>query len=716
MIRISHKIILVLIGLILITPMLSLAQTTERTGRAGGAEPTDLQKSDASRPSDRAIALSEIKSGLAPDGKGRLWAVVIGVSNYKNLRTEEQLRFAHRDAEEFAAFLQSPSGGGFPSTQIKVLLNEEASIAAMRTALGTWLPRSAEPNDVVYIFFAGHGIVEQSSDGYLLASDSDPQNLYATALPISELDRIVTERLHSRIAVVIADACHSGKIGLASRGTAEEVLINRYLDEMGKSGTGNFRLLASRADERSYEDTRWGGGHGVFTHFLLEGLKGAGDRDKDGVVRAGELLDYLSQVVPEQTTALQHPRAAGNLDARLPLAIVSKQANEASASSIQESSSPNPVAPERVSLEVRAPAGSEVYVNSAFRGRVRPEGVLAIDGLSKGNQDISIDFAGAETLKQSVSVTSAKTILDLTAAVSARASVKSSPLVAQIKDAIAKNNVLEPGGAWSLYERLNREAPEDPQRLSVEIAMIGELDKIGQQSINNYVRTSASQFDAARLRQASVAYANLKTLKAGDTHVEAKSLFAAARVKLAEGKPKEAIALLEKSMAIDPKTACPYNALGVAYEKTNDVEKALNFYKRAVQLAPGWALPHYRLGLQYFARGKAKDAQKEFEASKNLDGAFLQARWWNAHAYSEQGRYAEGEREIKELISLSPNYTPAFVELGMIYQAAHRFDNATEIFNEYLRVSTIPAAKETPKAAATGSQNNNSQMQLPKSN
>src|SRR5262245_50152547 len=249
MIQLRTKIIVVLIALILSSPSLSLAQRSERSARPAGEDQTDLQKSSSSGRSERSISLSEIKPGIAPDGKGRLWAVVIGVSSYKNLRTEEQLRFAHRDAEELAAFLQSPSGGGFPSTQIKVLLNEEASIASIRTALGTWLPRSAEPNDVVYIFFAGHGIVEQGSDGYLLASDSDPQNLYATALPISELDRIVTERLHSRIAVVIADACHSGKIGLASRGTAEEVLINRYLDEMGKSGTGNFRLLASRADE-----------------------------------------------------------------------------------------------------------------------------------------------------------------------------------------------------------------------------------------------------------------------------------------------------------------------------------------------------------------------------------------------------------------------------------------------------------------------------------
>lgn len=657
--------------------------------------------------SSRAISLSEINSGVAPGGQGRQWAVVIGISNYKNLRPEEQLRFAHRDAEDLAAFLRSPNGGGFPSTQIKVLLNEQATIASVRTALGTWLPRSAEPNDVVYIFFAGHGVVEAGGDGYLLATDSDPQNLYATALPITELDRIISERLRSRVAVVIADACHSGKIGLASRGVAEQVMINRYLDEVGKSGAGNFRLLASRADERSYEDPRWGGGHGVFTHFLLEGLKGQADRDKDSVVRAGELLDYLSQVVPEQTSALQHPRAAGSMDARLPLAIT---ANRAAAEA------PAAVASSPPALEVRGLAGSEVYANNTYRGRIRPEGVLVLEGLSAGTQEISIDPPGGETLKQFVALGAGRTVLDLSAALPPRAAVKSSPLVGQIKDALASGKVLEPGGAWPLYQQLKRETPDDPQRASIEIAMIDELDEIGQQSVNNYVRTSAAPLNANQLRQASEAYANLKTLKPSDPQVEAKSLFAAARVLLMEGKAKQAIALLEKSMAVDPKTACPYNALGVAYEKTNDIEKALNFYKRAVQLAPAWSLPHHRLGLQYFARGKARDAQREFGAAKELDPAFLQARWWNAHTYNQQGRYEEAEREAKELIALAPGYTPAYVELGHIYQAARRYDSAAEIFNEYLKVSASPAASNGAAVPATsGSQQTHEQPAQPKS-
>jgi tetratricopeptide (TPR) repeat protein len=671
--------ILLLVAMLFALSLPGLAQKNRR-GKAAADTPQG-NKEQSQKPlvgDGRAISLSQITSGVAPDGRGKLWAVVIGVSSYKNLRSEEQLRFAHRDAEELANFLRSPNGGGFPSTQIKVLLNEEATIAAVRTALGTWLPRSAEPNDVVYVFFAGHGVVEQNSEGYLLAHDSDPQNLYATALPITELDRIIGERLRSRVAVVIADACHSGKIGLTSRGTEEQILVNRYLDEVGKSGAGAFRLLASRADERSYEDPRWGGGHGVFTHFLLEGLKGKGDRDNDGVVRAGELLDYLSQVVPEQTNALQHPRAAGNIDTRLPLAVAAKGGAGAAVT----------VTPaQTVSLEVRGAPGNEIYVNSTYRGRIRPDGLLILDGLNSGNQEISVDFSGTETLKQTVSLSAAKTVLDLNTVLPARNPAKSSPLVPQIKEAMANGKILEQGGAWTLYQQLVSQTPNEPQRLSIEVAMTGALDEIGQQSVNNYVHSSATPLNLEQLRQASAAYANLKTIKRGDVQVEAKSLFSAARVLLVEGKAREAIALLEKSMTIDPKTACPYNALGVAYEKTNDIEKAINFYKRAVQLAPGWSLPRHRLGLQYYARGKAREAQREFKAALELDPAFLQTRWWMAHAYCEQGRYAEAENEIKELLRIAPNYAPAYAELGLIYQASRQYEKATEVFNKYLQLS-----------------------------
>ena len=90
---------------------------------------------------DRALTVVQT-SGETLDGKGKLWAVVIGVSTYRSLNKEQQLQYAHRDAQDFAAFLRSPNGGGFPANQVTVMLNQDATISAMRSALGTALPRS----------------------------------------------------------------------------------------------------------------------------------------------------------------------------------------------------------------------------------------------------------------------------------------------------------------------------------------------------------------------------------------------------------------------------------------------------------------------------------------------------------------------------------------------------------------------------------------------
>src|SRR5262245_44314992 len=395
----------------------------------------------------REMLVKEMSSGAALDGRGKLWAVVIGVSSYKNLEPKAQLEFAHCDAEAFATFLRSPNGGGFPSSQLTLLTNQAATLSAIRSALGTTLPRSVEPDDIVVIFFAGHGVVEGERDGYLLAHDSDPQNLYATALQISELNRIITERLKARTVILIADACHSGQLGWTSRGMADDIMINRYLEEIGKSGKGVFRLLASRQDQRSYEGKNWGGGHGVFTWFLLQGLAGKADSDKDGFVRVGELLNYLSEIVPKETQSLQHPRAVGEIDFKMPLAVLSAGAREvkedvAIASRTvpveprgarppnRTQQSPKP-APQLVSLEVRGAPGLAIYLHRPLRGRVARSRSLVIRQLKLGSHDLLVRSPNVEPINQKLWLSTATTVLEVNGSASPE-----SPLAAQIKQAL----------------------------------------------------------------------------------------------------------------------------------------------------------------------------------------------------------------------------------------------------------------------------------------
>ena len=129
-------------------------------------------------------------------------------------------------------------------------------------------------------------------------------------------------------------------------------------------------------------------------------------------------------------------------------------------------------------LEIRGPAGSEVYLDATFRGRIRPNGILVVEGLSSGTHKLSVDAPGAPTHEQNISLSSPQTFLDLQAAFPANASSKSSPLVAQIRQASKAGQLLEPNGAWALYQQLVRTAPAEPQRKALELELRAALEEV----------------------------------------------------------------------------------------------------------------------------------------------------------------------------------------------------------------------------------------------
>lgn len=639
-----------------------------------GLQPVPAQTTPEGR---RDLSFERMESGLAPQGQGRLWAVVVGISRYKNLPPQAQLRFAHRDAEAFAAFLRTPNGGGFPPSNIKVLLEENATLSAVRTSLGTWLARSAEPADVVYVFFAGHGVTEGGREGYLLGYDSDPQDLYSTAISVSELDKIVTERIRARTVVLLVDACHAGHLGWASRGPAEQVLVSRYLDEIGRRGQGVFRLLASRADERSYEGEQWGGGHGAFTHFLLEGLRGKADRDADGFVRATEVTEYLADVVAAETKALQHPRVAGHMDPSMPLSVVDRA---------------RPVAkPAAVTLEVRGPAGSEVYLDNAYHGRIRPTGLLVVAGVQAGPHDLSIDVPGGGRVSQQLVLAAAKTILSLKTSAPERPLATHLNVTEKIRSALKSGRILEPGGAWESYQRLVSENAGDPRRNSIEAEIGAALAGIGQQAINDYLRLPPAALRPDMFHRAALAFRYLAALEPSETNLEAKRLFCEGRALIIDRKAGQAIRMLQQSATLDPKAAYSHNALGLAYEALDKHGEAIRAYESAARLAPSWTLPHLHLGMQYQRQGKINAAEREFKLAVDLSPqqAFIRENL-GVH-YRLCGRYPDAEKEFRQIIDLNPAYSPAYRELGLSYQAGGQYQAAADAFDKYLKIAANAA-------------------------
>ena len=154
---------------------------------------------------------------------------------------------------------------------------------------------------------------------YLLTFDTDPADLFSTALPMRDL-ALIFNRIRSERLIFIADACYSGASGgrtVSLRGMRANI-ADTFLDRIA-AGRGKVIISASAANEVSVEQDELQ--HGVFTYYLLEGLRGPADTDGDGLVTVDEAYRYVSDRVPRATRQEQHPVKKGTVEGSLVLSI-----------------------------------------------------------------------------------------------------------------------------------------------------------------------------------------------------------------------------------------------------------------------------------------------------------------------------------------------------------------------------------------------------------
>ena len=243
------------------------------------------------------------------------YALIIGLSEYKEI---VPLQFADRDATAFAGFLTTQH---VPEANIKLFLNQEATRLNILDELSS-LTQTLNPHDRFYFYFGGHGDLEAkigAENALLLLYYSYKSGYFKgnEYLQLSELKSWFDALAKKQVEVIfIADACHSGGLigGKDGVSKTQQALQARW--------AGITKLLSCRADEYSLEGKQWGGGRGLFSYHLVNGLTGRADANKDKQVSLGELETYLtSNVVKEANPNVQTPVVLG--DAGQLLATVS---------------------------------------------------------------------------------------------------------------------------------------------------------------------------------------------------------------------------------------------------------------------------------------------------------------------------------------------------------------------------------------------------------
>jgi uncharacterized caspase-like protein len=295
------------------------------------------------------------------------YALVIGINGRASLgRKGAVLKYADSDAREFAAFIKTERGGAFSSDHVHLLTNEDATRDKLYAEF-RWLYQTAGPNDVVYVFFAGHG-VEYQNESYFLPINASEDNLESEGIPMSIFFKKVTRDLSAKHIVVFIDACHAAEAEQGARDPLSTNVPEEWERLNDKQGQLDMAFFSALAYQKSWEDPELGGGHGLFTWYLLEGLRGAAPSSPDGLITAASVLDYVKQKVEARSQARFSTRQTpnGSPNFRTDYILASSTAHT-SASQLDEGSTFGVI-------EVSSVSRGSIYIDGQEMGQIFENG------------------------------------------------------------------------------------------------------------------------------------------------------------------------------------------------------------------------------------------------------------------------------------------------------------------------------------------------------
>jgi tetratricopeptide (TPR) repeat protein len=595
-----------------------------------------------------------IAASQAPLG-GQTFALLIGVSQYQKLPQDQWLQFAHADASTFAAHVRSQRGGALPPENVVELTNEKATTAALRNAFQTFLKGRAGKQDTVVILIAGHGTVEVpgSKQAFILTYDSDPQDLAGTALPMDELQELVSTQLSKvgRVAFFV-DVCRAGVIA-----SIKSKSVNRSVEALGEAEGQMLGIMASRATELSFEGPEFGGGHGAFSYALLKGLNGAADKNGDGIVDVNETINYVQSAVPAATNDKQHPREFGTMDNSVPLSFVQKPG-------INLTRLQFPI--------VYDSQGDPAYLAA---GQATPSMLSA--------------QASAAVDRYSQALDSGR--LDPNARDSAFALLRELEPLLNPEQLRAQTNrlrvALENRGQQVILRYLTGD--QIPQQKSdfehgadlFRSARVLTPESLFLDSRQSFCEGRAMLFD----KKYSEATGKLEySIRLDPDGAQAYNALGIAY--LEQARFGDAIPAFRDAIRRAPHWAYPLHNLALAYAETGDYDESVRAYQQAMKLTPQYAYLPYNLGLVYQRLNRRREAEASYRKAIALAPD-------SAEPYNALGSLKAGQRKDKEAeqfyrtaLDKNPKLLAARHNLGLLLASQRsRVNEAIDLWRQNLR-------------------------------
>lgn len=235
--------------------------------------------SQAASPSD---SVDRIPAAATAFQQPRTFVIAVGISTHRDPQLSVR-KYAALDAEMMTNYFQTI--GGVPPSNIRLLIDMKALRPDIEETILDWLPTRVTADSVVIVYFSGQAKVSASGETFLVPYEGGSSA--SRMVPVKDL-HVALSRLKARQIVLIFD-------GSVSKFTVDQKVKNK--EPQWDLGGGHIvRLIGTTGLRDGLESDKLH--HGLFTYYLLRGLKGEADDNLDGEVTLGELSAFVGRSVP----------------------------------------------------------------------------------------------------------------------------------------------------------------------------------------------------------------------------------------------------------------------------------------------------------------------------------------------------------------------------------------------------------------------------------